>query len=181
MNEHGEDKDYGVWLGFGLLKRSGKEAGSQKGVGSNAILSCGGCLCLIHKKCSRVKGPDTYFRCARYQGTAQPIDGRTVKEVKVDEEKVEAVSEVCFLRDMLTAGGGCELADVTRCKCALGKFCVLALTSFSPTAVCPLWTEVGCIQRVKNVMLHAAETWAMTAATQNSPRHNGHALILLYL
>ena len=46
-----------------------------------------------------------------------------MKEVKADKEKIEAVSEFCYLRDMLTASGGCELAAVTRCKCALGKFC----------------------------------------------------------
>ena len=45
-----------------------------------------------------------------------------MKEVKVDEEKLEAVSEFCYLRDMLTAGGGCELTAVYRSKCALGKF-----------------------------------------------------------
>ena len=46
---------------------------------------------------------------------------RTVKEVKVDDEKLEAVPEFCYLGDMLSAGGGCELAAVTRCKCAWGK------------------------------------------------------------
>ena len=37
-----------------------------------------------------------------------------MKGVKVDEEKLDAVSEFCYL----SAGGGCELAAVTRCKCA---------------------------------------------------------------
>ena len=41
-------------------------------------------------------------------GTAQPIDGRTVKGVKVDDEKLEVVQEFCYLGDMLSAGGGCE-------------------------------------------------------------------------
>ena len=59
-----------------LLKRSGKVPCGvcQKGVGSNAILSCDGCLCWIHKKCSDIKGPYPDFRCARYQGTSQPIE-----------------------------------------------------------------------------------------------------------
>ena len=77
------------------------------------------------KKCSGIKGPlrpDPDFRCARCLGKARPIDGRTVKEVKVDDEKLEAVPEFCYLGDMLSAGGGCELAAVTRCKCAWGKF-----------------------------------------------------------
>ena len=39
-----------------------------------------------------------------------------MKRVKVDEEKLEAVSEFCDL----SAGGGFELVAVTRCKCAWG-------------------------------------------------------------
>ena len=53
-------------LDFDLLKGSRKVPCGvcQKGVGSNAILSCGGCLRGIHKKCSDIKGtvpgaPDT--------------------------------------------------------------------------------------------------------------------------
>ena len=120
----GEDKDYGTDLD--LLKKSGKDPCGvcQKGVGSNAIF-CGGCMCWIHKKCSGVKGPlrpNPGFRCARCLGTAQPIDGRMIKEVEVDDKKLEAVPEFCYLGDMLSAGGGFELAAVTRCKCAWGKF-----------------------------------------------------------
>ena len=52
-------------LDLDLLKRSGKVPCGvcQKGVGSNAILSCGGCLRWIHKKCSDIKGPYPVFRC----------------------------------------------------------------------------------------------------------------------
>ena len=75
-------------LDLDLLKKLGKYPCSvcQKGVGSNAI-SCGGCLCWIYKKCNRIKGPlhpNPDFRCTRCLGTARPIDGRTVKGVKVD-------------------------------------------------------------------------------------------------
>ena len=47
-------------LDLDLLKKSGKDpcVVCQKGVGSNAILSRGGCLRWIHKKCSCIKGPD---------------------------------------------------------------------------------------------------------------------------
>ena len=41
------------------------------------------------------------FRCDRCLGTARPIDGRTVKEVKVDDETLEAVLEFFYLGDML--------------------------------------------------------------------------------
>ena len=45
-------------LDLDLLKRSGKVPCGvcQKGVGSNAILSCGGCSRWIHKKSIDVKG-----------------------------------------------------------------------------------------------------------------------------
>ena len=43
-------------------------------------------------------------------------------EVEVGNEKLEVVPEFCYLGDMLSAGGGCELAAITRCKCAWGKF-----------------------------------------------------------
>ena len=129
-----------------LLKKSGKDPCGvcQTGVGSNSIF-CGGCLCWIHKKCSGLKGPlrpDPDFRCTQCLGTARPIDGRTVKEVKVDDEKLEAVPEFSYLGDMLTADGGCELAAVTRCKCTWGKFRQLPPPPFSPTAICHFWPEV---------------------------------------
>ena len=41
----------------------------------------------------------------------------------------EAVREFCYLGDMLSAGGGCELAAITPCKCALGKDQLLPLLS----------------------------------------------------
>ena len=41
-----------------------------------------------------------------------------MKEVVVDGKKVEAVPEFCYLGDMLSAGGGYELAAVTNCKSA---------------------------------------------------------------
>ena len=66
--------------------------------------------------------PDHDFRCARCLGTARPIDGRTVKEVKVDEESLRLSQEFHYLGDMLYAGGGCELAAVIRCKCGWGRF-----------------------------------------------------------
>ena len=74
-----------------------------------------------HKKCSGIKGPlrpDPDFSCAGCLGKVRPIDGRLVKEVLVDKEKVEAVPEFCYLGDMLSAGGGCKLAAVTNCKSA---------------------------------------------------------------
>ena len=41
-----------------------------------------------------------------------------MKEVLVDDKEVVAVPEFCYLGDMLSAGGGFELAAVTHCKLA---------------------------------------------------------------
>ena len=103
----GKTKIMVTGLDMDLLKKFGKHnpcGVCQKGVGSNTI-SCGGCLFLIHKKSNDIKSPlrpNPDFRCARCLGTAQPIDGRTVKGMKVNEEKLEAISEICYL----SAGGG---------------------------------------------------------------------------
>ena len=115
-----ENKDHGLWP---QSEPSGKKCEKnpcgvcQTGVGRNAVF-CGGCLSWIHKKCSGIKGSlcrDTDFSCAGCLGKARPIDGRLVKEVLVDDEKVEAVPEFCYLGDMFSAGRGCELAEVTLC------------------------------------------------------------------
>ena len=39
-----------------------------------------------------------------------------MKEFLVDDETVKAVPELCYLGDMLSAGGGCELTAVTHCE-----------------------------------------------------------------
>ena len=118
MSEHGEDKDHG------LCPQS--EPGNnpcgvcQTGVGRNAVFRAG-CLSWVHKKCNGIKGSlrrDPDYSCAGCLGKARPIDGRLVKEVLVDGEKVEAVPEFCYLGYMLSAGGGCELAAVTNSKSA---------------------------------------------------------------
>ena len=142
-----------------LLKKSGKDpcCVCQKGVGSNAIF-CGGCMCWIHKKCSGIKGllhPNPDFSCAGCLGTAQPIDGRMIKKVEVDDEKLEAVPEFCYLGDMLSAGGGCMLAAVTCCKCAWGNFRQLLplLTNRNLSLLTRGRVYSTC---VRSVMLHAA-------------------------
>ena len=95
--------------------------------------------------------------------------------VKVEKEKLEAVSEFCYLGDMLSDGGCCKLAAVTPCKSDKGKFCCLPLLT---NRSLPLADRDRVYSTcVKNVMLHAVETWAMTAATQNSLWRNEFAQI----
>ena len=124
----------------------------------------------IHKKCSGIKGSlhrDPDFSCAGCLGKACPIDGMLVKELLVDDEKVEAVPEFCFLGDMLSAGGGCELAADTHCKSAKGKFRQLL----------PLHTNRNLPRLTRGrvystyVLPHAAATWAITGYTLSPAAH----------
>ena len=77
---------------------------------------------------------------------------------------------------MLSAGGSCELAAITRCKCAWGKF--RQLLPLLTNRQMPLLTRGKVYSScVRSVMLHAAETWAMKADTLNRLRRNDRAMI----
>ena len=103
--------------------------------------------------------------------------GLLMKEkVEVGNEKLEVVPEFCYLGDMLSAGGGCELAAITRCKCAWGKF--RQLLPLLTNRHLPLLTRGKVYSScVRSVMLHAAETWAMKVDTLNRLRRNDRAMI----
>ena len=111
--------------GLDLLQSSGEFpcAVCCTGVGSNSIF-CNGCKHWVHKKCSGLKRlkKDPDYRCTRCQGTARPLDGRPQKEVQVGPDKLEVVASFCYLGDMLSAAGGCELSTTTRVKTAWKKF-----------------------------------------------------------
>ena len=94
------------------------------GVG-NSIIFCNGCKHWVHKKCSGLKRltKDPDYRCTRCQGTARPLDGRPRKEVQVGSDKLEGgVASFCYLGDMLSAAGDCELSTTTCVKTAWKKF-----------------------------------------------------------
>ena len=87
------------------------------GVGSNSIF-CKGCKHWVHKKCSGLKRlrEDLDYRCRCCQGTVRPLDGRPQREDQVGSDKLEVVASFCYLGDMLSAAGGCELSTTTRVK-----------------------------------------------------------------
>ena len=109
--------------GLDLLQSSGEFpcAVCRTGVGNNSIF-CNGCKHWVHKKCSGLKRltKDTDYRCTRWQGTACPLHGRPQREVRPD--KLEVAASFCYLEDMLSAAGGCELSTTTRVKTAWKKF-----------------------------------------------------------
>ena len=99
--------------GLDLLQSSGEFpcAVCHTGVGSNSIF-CKGCKHWV----------DSDYRCTRCKGTACPLDGRPQREVQVGPDKLEVVASFCYLGDMLSAAGGCELSTTTRVKTAWKKF-----------------------------------------------------------
>ena len=112
-------------MGLDLLQSSGEFpcAVCHTGVGSNSIF-CNSCKHWVHKKCSGLKRltKDPDYRCTWCQETARSLDGRPQREIHVGPDKLEVVASFCYLGDMLSAAGGCELSTTTRSKTACKKF-----------------------------------------------------------
>ena len=130
------------------------------------MLYCSQCSFWIHEKCSGVTGrlsDNPEYICPRCQGTACPIDGRTIDEVFVDKVKMDVVPSFCYLGDMLSAGGGSDLAVTTRCSVAWGKFRKLLpilTTKHVSLKICGKLFS-SC---VRSAMLHGSKTWAPTVS-----------------
>ena len=110
--------------GLDLLQSSGEFpcAVCCIGVGSNSIF-CKGCKHWVHKKCSGLKRltEDPDYRCIRCKGTAHPLDGRPQREAS-QACQLEVEASFCYLGDMLSAAGGCELSTTTCVKTTWKKF-----------------------------------------------------------
>ena len=120
------------------------------------------------------KNPD--YRCTRCQGTAHPLDGRPQKEVQVGPDKLEVVASFCYLGDMLSAVGGCELSTTTRVKTAWKKFKDLlpVLSSHHLSFKTRGRVYSSC---VRSTMLHASETWPLTKPNLQRLQRNDRAMI----
>ena len=108
---------------------------------------CNECKHWVHKKCSGLKRltKDPNYRCTWCLGTAHSLDGRPQKEVQVGPDKLEVVAFFCYLGEMLSAAGGCELSTTTRVKTAWKKFkdLLLVLSSIMPPLFQNTWP---CVQ-----------------------------------
>ena len=165
--------------GLDLLQSSGEFLCTvcRTGVGSNSIF-CKGCKHWVHKKCSGPKHltEDPDYRCTRCQGTACPLDGRPQREVQVRSDKLEVVASFCYLGDMLSAAGGCELLSTTCEKTAWKKFNELIPVLSS----CHLSFKTrGHVYSsyVRSAMLHASETWPLTKLSLQRLQQNDRAMI----
>ena len=115
-----KDEDHDLWYGPGPLAEFrwvsmcclSHRSGQQQ-------IFCNGCKYWVHKKCSGLKrlAIDPDYRCTRYQGTACPLDGRPQRGVQVGPDKLVVIASFCYLGDMLSAVGGCELSTTTRENC----------------------------------------------------------------
>ena len=164
-------------MGLDLLQSSGEFpcAVCRTGVGRNSIF-CNGCKHWVHKKCIGLKclKKDPDYRCTRCQGTARPLDGRPQKEVQVGPDKLEVVASFCYLGDMLSAAGGCELSTTTCVKTAWKKFKDLLPVLSSRHLSFKTRGRVYSIC-VRSAMLHASETWPLTKPNlQHLQRNQGN-------
>ena len=134
-------EDHDLWYEPGNLQSSGKFPCTicRTGVGSSSIF-CNGCKHWVHKKCSGLKplSNDPDYRCTWCQGPAHPLDGRPQREVQVRPDKMEVVASFCYLGDMLSAAGSCELSMTTRVKTAWKK--LLSVLSFRKDTRAPWGT-----------------------------------------
>ena len=109
-------------------------------------------------------------------GNARPIDGRPQSEVQIGPDKLEVVASFCYLGDMLSAGGGCEMAVTTRVKNAWKKFRELlpVLTSRHLSYKTHGHVYSSC---VRSAMLYASEIWPLTKTNLQRLQRNDRAMI----
>ena len=114
--------------------------------------------------------------CSTLKGTARPLDGRPQREVQVGPDKLDVVASFCYLGDMLSAAGGCELSTTTRVKTAWKKFKELkpVLSSRHLSFKTPGRVYSTC---VRSAMLHASETWPVTKPCLQHLQRNDRAMI----
>ena len=111
-------------MGLNLLQSSGEFpcVVCCNGVDSNC------CKHWVHMKCSWLKllTKDPDYRWKRWKGTAHPLDVRPQREIQVGPDKLtswtEVVASFCYLGEMLSAAGSCELSTTTREKTTWKKF-----------------------------------------------------------
>ena len=143
----------------------------------NSSIFCSGCKHWVHKKCSGLKRltKDSYYRCTRCQGTARLLDGRPQREVQVGPDKLEVVAFFCYLGDMLSAAGGCELSTTTRVKTALDEVQGAATSSVFTSTL--FQNMAMCTALVCGVQCCMPETWPLTKPNRLSLQGNDRTMI----
>ena len=104
------------------------------------------------------------------------FDGRPQNEVQVRPDKLEVVASFCYLGDMLSAGGGCEIVVTTHVKTAWKKFREL-LPVFTSRHLSYKTCGLVYSSCVQSAMLHANETWPLTKTNLQRLQSNDRAMI----
>ena len=109
-------------------------------------------------------------------GICTPLRWQTTDGSSVGSDKLEVVASFCYLGDMLSAAGGCELSTTTRVKTAWKKFKelipVLSSCHLSFKTHCRVYSS--CVRRA---MLHASETWPLTKPSLQHLQRNDRTMI----
>ena len=97
----------------------------------------------------------------RATGTEPNPNYRPQNEFQVGSDKLEVVASFCYLGDMLSAGGGCEITVTTCVKTTWNMFRELlpVLTSRHLSYKTRSHVYSSCLPRA---MIHASETWPLT-------------------
>ncbi|XP_055998066.1 uncharacterized protein LOC130047360 [Ostrea edulis] len=113
---------------------------------------------------------------SRCRGTVRSLDGRQQSDIQVGLDKLEVVGAFCYLGNMLSAVGGCDLATTTRVKTAWKKvrklLPVLASRHLSYKTRGRVYNTC-----VRSAMLHASETWALTKPNLHRLLRNDRTMI----
>ncbi|XP_060770545.1 uncharacterized protein LOC132881740 [Neoarius graeffei] len=164
------------------LRDSGKHPCGvcRKGVGCNSTF-CNGCQHWVHKKCTRTRGrlsADPSFRCDHCLGLARPIVGKQFDQVSPahSPHELETVDSFYHLGYHLCAGGGYELASITRTRSAWKKFKELLPLLSSMALSCGTRGQVYSMY-VRSVMLYASECWPIKKEDMKHLEHNERSML----
>ena len=111
-------------------------------------------------------------------GNCMPLGQQTTKEVQVRPDKLEVVASFCYLGDMLSGAGGCELSTTTSVKTVWKKF--KELLQVPVLSSCHLsFKTLGHMYSscVWSAMLHASETWPLTKPNFQHLQQNDRAKV----
>ena len=149
----------------------------RKGVGVNSVF-CSTCSHWVHKRFSGLTGrlKDQAYDCPRCLNLAPPLDYRLIEEVIVGNATMDVEPKFCYLGNMSCAGGGCELAVITRFSVTWGKFKKLLpiLTSKHSTLELRGKLYTSCVY---SALLYGSENWAPTVAVLRRLQRNDRSMI----